>query len=141
MAERPILSVAAVKQQLPRLENFLSKADFDRLEALLPLFTPQQASKADLAACLATVAAGRTTQEQLADFRAFPHGYDRPRARLDSHGHSRWIRRNVRPRQAVCAGSRNQRLTALPMTLPGFLKGLLPAWTPPRLLNRVRWYL
>src|SRR5262245_17873246 len=71
MAERPILSVAAVQQQLPRLEDVLSKADFDRLEARLPLFTPQQTSKADLAACLATVAAGRTMQEQLADFRAF----------------------------------------------------------------------
>jgi hypothetical protein len=70
MAERQIMSVVDVKRQLPRLKEMLSKADFNRLEALLPLFTPKHASKASLAACLDTVATGRTTQEKLADFRA-----------------------------------------------------------------------
>src|SRR5215471_7149814 len=71
MAEPQMLPVHAVRQQLPRLGNYLSKADYDRLEALLPLFTPAEASQADLATCLDQVATGRTTQEQLADFRAF----------------------------------------------------------------------
>ena len=71
MAEPQILAIADVKQQLLRLNEWLSKADFDRLEALLPLFKPRQASKALLADCLNTVATGRTMQEQLADFRAF----------------------------------------------------------------------
>ena len=71
MAEQQILSATTVKQQLSRLSNVLSKADFDRLEALLPCFTSRQAPQANLAACLDAVAPHRTAQEQLADFRAF----------------------------------------------------------------------
>ena len=81
MAEPQRLPVQAVRQQLPRLSNYLSKTDYDRLEALLPLFTPAEASQADLAACLAQVATGRSTQEQLADFRAL-RGRLRQAARL-----------------------------------------------------------
>jgi hypothetical protein len=71
MAEAQILPVANLRQHLPRLGEFLSKADFYRLTAILPFFKPQQASKALLSACLDAIAVGRTTQEQMADFRAF----------------------------------------------------------------------
>jgi hypothetical protein len=66
-----VLPVADLRQHLPRLGNFLSKADFDRLTAILPFFKSQQASKAALSACLGAIATGPTTQEQMADFRAF----------------------------------------------------------------------
>ena len=71
MAEAQILPVADLRQHLPRLGEFLSKADFDRLTAILPFFKPQQASKALLSACLDAIATGRSPQEQMADFRAF----------------------------------------------------------------------
>lgn len=71
MAEPQIVPVAAVTQDLARLDAFLSKADYDRLQALLRLFTPGQAAKVDLARCLNAVSPGRATREQLDDFRAF----------------------------------------------------------------------
>ena len=71
MADQQILSAATVRTQLSELNEFFSKADFDRLEAVLPHFKPKQASKANLAHCLDIIAPNRTPQEQLADFRAF----------------------------------------------------------------------
>jgi hypothetical protein len=71
MVETLILPVADIRQHRPRLGEFLSKADFDRLTAILPFFRPQQASQALLSACLDVIAASRSPQEQMADFRAF----------------------------------------------------------------------
>ena len=71
MAEAQILPVADLRQYLPRLGNFLSKADFDRLTAILPFFKPQQASKALLSACLDAIAMGRTPRRKWQTFALF----------------------------------------------------------------------
>ena len=71
MAEAQILPVADLRQHLPRLGNFLSKTNFDRLTIILPFFKPQQASKTLLSACLDAIATGRSPQEQMEQLRAF----------------------------------------------------------------------
>jgi uncharacterized protein YjbI with pentapeptide repeats len=59
-----------MRRHLPRLHEALSKADYDRLEALLPLFVHEENTQAGLAACLDCLMPGRSPQDQLAAFRA-----------------------------------------------------------------------
>ena len=42
MAAGQILDIAQVRDQLRQLGDYLSKVDYDRLESLLPFFTPQK---------------------------------------------------------------------------------------------------
>ena len=70
-APRRPFTVAIVRQRLIQLENTLSKNDLDRLEAILPLFGNNQNPEAPLADCLELLFSESTTQNPLADFRAF----------------------------------------------------------------------
>ncbi len=71
MPTRLRLPASEAQRHLPRLHEALSKADYDRLERLLPLFEPSSDSQAMLAACLEALTPGLKPQDQLAAFRAF----------------------------------------------------------------------
>lgn len=65
------LPASEAQRHLPRLHETLSKADYDRLERLLPLFDPASDSQAVLAACVEALTPGLKPQDQPAAFRAF----------------------------------------------------------------------
>ena len=69
--QRRILPVAVVRQCSTRLNDVLSKGDFERLEKILPLFENDQRPEASLAACLNRLSEGSNAQDPLSDFRAF----------------------------------------------------------------------
>ena len=68
------LGAAAVRHQLGKLDDVLSKGDVERLDKILPLFeNDDEAPVASLAACLARLNAGSDVQQRLADFRSLRH--------------------------------------------------------------------
>ena len=68
---RRSLPAAVVRQRLLKLDYELSKADIERLEKILPLFSNDENSEASVAKCLERLFGDSTTQNPLADFRAF----------------------------------------------------------------------
>jgi hypothetical protein len=82
MAEAQILPVADLRQHLPRLGEILSKADFDRLTAILPFIRPQQASKALLSACLMPSPQDAAPRSNWQTFEPFDNGCGGTRAEL-----------------------------------------------------------
>ena len=68
------LGATAVRHLLGRLNDVLSKGDFERLDKILPLFeNDDEAPVASLAACLERLNAGSDVQQRLADFRSLRH--------------------------------------------------------------------
>ena len=69
--QRRILLLAAVRHCLTRLNDVLSKGDFERLEKIFPLFENNEKPEASVADCLNRLSKGSNAQDPLSDFRAF----------------------------------------------------------------------
>ena len=68
-AQRRLFTAGMVRQHLAKLNDVLSRGDFERLERILPLFEDDQQPETSLAACLDALAPGSIAQDRLSEFR------------------------------------------------------------------------